>query len=572
MRTINPSHHTMLFRLPYGLSLAIFKEWLDDLRTVSALDVAFCNKALRPKLLDLISDDRDPTVPLDQFTETGRSASVIQGYASRPVCRYVEYLQWSRNRNWPDRRLCLHSAHLNELTNSPDSLFPIRQQHVESLYYLVTDVVSPGSDFQAISRVLKCCPHLTSVNILCADEGEVDFSHGMISALTIFPNIPLKAFRACENSQLTDLGVCMLAQTFSATLDELRLSNANISDKSIRMIANKCKRLQIIDLNCNSVSLAALSELADACKKIWFFSVRNVTFDDKDLDELVSHLKALEVFRCHNSPDIDAVSFLRLLRAFPSIAVADMDDIALFKSVSVHDSADYDTLVASSVTMLALSASNISHGVVRGRFVLHERLCGADGELCVPLLSAILDALPAEHINMIVMETFNNPHPEVVFPSAILPKIGDKFGQHLDTLEMLLGDDVLVEDLNYMLSSCSNLTSVALYGCSVLSDFTLEVIGMMLGNNLRRLNLQNAPHITDNGMAALLVTTGQLKDLVLAKAGLIGVGTLQALLDSDISLENLLLVKTKVSIDIMREFMKMLTAQGRTVRDCHVEE
>ena len=274
----------------------IISEWL-DLHSVMSLDIACCNKALRPMFLDAVAAElRWPWVSEMALSNreltwlTSRKCSVKDIMCRDGISRSVvrRFVRGCRG---------LLSLDLTDCSSVNDMLLGYVGKYCEDLVTIrldgcsrITDsgilsiagnrnleVVSLYNCFnishEAINRMIQLCPHLYIID------------------LSLIPSV-------------NDSTIFALVQVCS-DLENILIAETNITDASIHMIEMHCPALTVLNVSFNDkITYQAISSLLVKCTHLNMLVLENCSNISEEMArEIQDKYPYLDLFYWNGGPD-----------------------------------------------------------------------------------------------------------------------------------------------------------------------------------------------------------------------------------------------------------------------------
>lgn len=464
------------------------------LRALSALDIACCNRAVRPTLLHL-----DSQLNYAWALSNGVYGQDVQ---IEHVVQLPCYLRWLADRQVAVQTLYLTDACMPSMIEVPiAATLPLVRVIVLATTIQITDSID------SLAMLLHACPNVTNISTAGWTEKvlETAFWHTLLS----FPNLRLSTLEApccaCDTNALTEV-----IQMFGQSLSSVWLEQ---QDAILPVLTSCCEHLKMVHIYAKRIEAGDVAVLLQTCRGITSLSIHGFAGDADHVNEVafaanadcLRHL-SIGFYTDHqdNIIPIPYDSLGRLLNSFPWL-----DEVQV-SSCSYQRSTGHLKLFSAE-----LQAADVDY--------LVANCCGAKS---------------------VEIFVFGDPSPAVLAP--IMALIGDALGLALETviitvfapLGLMTGTQLLALPLR-----CPGLKRLELSSSESCGGVLADAHLVQLIKScplMENLMLRYCFHfkITDAGMEQLFANGRHLKQVHIdISPNVFTSKALQAILDSQLHLE-----------------------------------
>lgn len=557
-----PNPPSIFLSLPKFILSSILRDWIEDLRDLTALDVAVCHTNSRTIYLKLLSD-RD-NFYLSKHTHLSHMIDIDS------------HIEWLNRRE-------IHCHHLFIDLHTMTSLLHLSSIVLEDIRSITLQGIGKNLLIEDFKEFLLQCPKLEEVHF-----GSCQLLPGEV--LEVIQSIPTVHLTSIDLTLLcTHLPVEQIQKViihFASSLERLRLgrgvddvevllntiSHYCINMKKLSLCTEQLDKYRLLDILTSMQSLQSISLLDTQLTNDWAVALllrlpQLIHLKFKDTSKISSSSLAAILRQAPNIHfvEVNAVYYYRLhcrnngegsndgkKRRLKGLGVengrsTDLSHTPLYSDFSPRSDRD-NSIVDEHSELVSASTSNStstsSCSLLGVNFLSdHHTTCELHFSRSVTDPGAILEAIRAAPVPVSSLYCAGS------MKTTTLMEVMNLVYASLHTLKVALHHDVNDDSILSLLSSQNHLRTLEMSKCRSISDHSLQAIGDNC-NHLRLLGLKDCQHVTDAAVIYLLTRlNSKLRSLYLTGCQQVSDGTLAALAVLGDNLVNISLYGTKITAE-----------------------
>eukprot|EP01039_Chlorochromonas_danica_P010877 gene10877-12091_t len=495
---------SLLSRLPQDITFFILQEWLGDWKSISSLDIAFCQRNQ-----DFLSALRHESLTLEDIEDSddGNEYDRVIHKLGHNSGLCINFLRWVQARGIKLEVFYVWACQLPTVANYlTDQTFPTVQKvsimshgdheydddeydaenegaelaYEEEEYMAYNDIgdteddegshssyetiedwdeedgESGDSDDTVVNpahfrTILHAFPNMTEMD--CAEFRSLSDNH-LDQILSLEHTLPLKVlnFYACEHISWGK--VVQVALLYQNSLEDLWCDV--LVDEALVILSGACKKLKFVGIACESMSNESL---------IQFFS------HYPEMEEI--RLDQLALFGENNANITDDV-VLSITQSCSKLVAIEVNHCESVSINSIHHVVQncprIHTLIISGIEIQINSGNGSSNSSSDGKGEPLESDKYCDIHISEQLMS-VDDVKPLLQHCWLPVHSITTSRDIFPFDRSILHLIADNHGSTLIELHCQLNnDEVDEEDLDYLLSRCPKMLGLVFFQCNMMTD------------------------------------------------------------------------------------------------------
>eukprot|EP01039_Chlorochromonas_danica_P010278 gene10278-11374_t len=550
-----PNPLSIFLCLPQVILSSILCDWIEELRDLTALDVALCQSTSRTVYLQLVSDRDNFYLPkhyhLSHLTD-------IDGH-----------IRWLNRRE-------IHCHHLLIDLHTMTSLRHLSSTVLEDTVSITLQGIGNNLSIEDFKQFLSQCPKLEDVHF-----GSCQLLPG--EALEVIQSIPTVHLTSMDLTLCTHLPLETIQRTvihFSSSLERLRLGRVDHLEDILNTISHYCINLKKLSLCTEQLDKNRLLNILASMQSLQSISLSDSQLTNDWAVALLLRLPHLIHLKFNDTSKISSSSLAAILRQAPNIHFVEVNAVYYFRlhcrsngeaaggdgkrerlkgfcggnrrltdlSQTPHCS-DFspqsvrDSIITDERSEL-VSTSTSSSSLLGVNFLSNNRMtCELHFSRSVTDPGAILEAIRAAPVPVSSLYCAGS------MKTATLMEVMNLVNSSLHTLKVALHHDVNDDSILSLLSCQNHLRILEMSKCRSISDHSLQAIGDNC-NHLRLLGIKDCHHITDAGVIYLLTRLNfRLRSLYLTGCQQVSDETLAALAVLGDNLVNISLYGTKITAE-----------------------